>query len=64
VRAEHERSHVNIPAGDVLHGRVRSLAKRQRRARIAVGYSSSNASPIRKLFLSRLDEMVGASKER
>jgi LysR family hca operon transcriptional activator len=26
---------------------------------LAVGYSKSNASPILKLFLSRLDELVG-----
>jgi LysR family hca operon transcriptional activator len=27
---------------------------------VAVGYSKSNTSPILKLFLSRLDELVGA----
>ena len=31
---------------------------------VAVGYSKSNASPILKLFLSRLDELVGPTEKR
>jgi LysR family hca operon transcriptional activator len=31
---------------------------------LAVGYSKSNTSPILKLFLSRLDELVGPNKKR
>jgi LysR family transcriptional regulator, hca operon transcriptional activator len=31
---------------------------------VAVGYSKSNASPILKLFLSRLDELVGPNQKR
>ncbi len=30
----------------------------------AVGYSKSNTSPILKLFLSRLDELVGLNQRR
>ena len=30
---------------------------------VAVGYSKSNTSPILKLFLSRLDELVGPSQK-
>jgi LysR family transcriptional regulator, hca operon transcriptional activator len=30
---------------------------------VAVGYSKSNTSPILKLFLSRLDEMVGLNEK-
>jgi len=30
---------------------------------VAVGYSKSNTSPILKLFLSRLDELVGANQK-
>jgi LysR family hca operon transcriptional activator len=30
---------------------------------VAVGYSKSNASPILKLFLSRLDELVGPNQK-
>jgi hypothetical protein len=31
---------------------------------VAVGYSKSNTSPILKLFLSRLDELVGPNQKR
>jgi hypothetical protein len=30
---------------------------------VAVGYSKSNTSPILKLFLSRLDELVGPNQK-
>jgi len=30
---------------------------------VAVGYSKSNSSPILKLFLSRLDELVGPNQQ-
>jgi LysR family transcriptional regulator, hca operon transcriptional activator len=30
---------------------------------VAVGYSKSNTSPILKLFLSRLDELVGPNEK-
>jgi LysR family hca operon transcriptional activator len=30
---------------------------------VAVGYSTSNTSPVLKLFLSRLDELVGPNQK-
>jgi len=30
---------------------------------VAVGYSKSNTSPVLKLFLSRLDELVGPNQK-